>query len=63
MSGNVVVFCQVTYGRYPRGTVSSRTGYTNSLFRIVRGGSWHNTAQRFKITIRENTLQTQVLII
>lgn len=53
MSGNVAEWCQDVYGSYPTGRVTNPTGPSAGFFRIVRGGSWYNTALRCTVTFRE----------
>jgi formylglycine-generating enzyme required for sulfatase activity len=44
MSGNVWEWTWDTYGDYPTGSVADPTGATEGPLRVLRGGSWLNTA-------------------
>ncbi len=42
MSGNVWEWCWDIYGNYPSGSQNNPHGINNGLYRVSRGGSWHN---------------------
>ncbi len=52
MSGNVWEWCQDWFGEYPSGTVTNPTGATSGSFRVVRGGSWDDTAGYLRSAFR-----------
>ena len=51
MHGNVSEWCLDFYGTYPE-TVSDPLGATTSSYRVNRGGSWYNHAQRCRAASR-----------
>ena len=44
MHGNVWEWCQDWKGNYPSGSVTDPTGPSSGSYRVLRGGSWLNTA-------------------
>jgi formylglycine-generating enzyme required for sulfatase activity len=45
MHGNVREWCQDRYGRYPNSAVVDPNGPLNGSYRVIRGGSWYDTAK------------------
>jgi len=52
MHGNVWEWCQDWYGSYPSGTVTDPTGATSGSRRVLRGGTWHLTAEGLRSAVR-----------
>lgn len=44
MIGNLLEWCQDWYGEYPNAAVTDPTGSSTGKLRVVRGGSWSNSA-------------------
>jgi formylglycine-generating enzyme required for sulfatase activity len=45
MSGNVWEWCQDWHGAYPDGPLTDPTGASSGTNRVIRGGSWDNSAR------------------
>jgi len=45
MHGNVREWCQDRYGKYPSGAVTDPKGTQSGIDRVLRGGSWANSAR------------------
>jgi formylglycine-generating enzyme len=52
MSGNVLEWCAGWFGKYTEGHTIPIGLLTSSLKRILRGGSWYNTAQCCRVSCR-----------
>jgi len=46
MHGNVLEWCQDWYGYYTSGNVTDPAGHSMGSFRVNRGGSWLERAER-----------------
>ncbi len=53
MHGNIREWCQDWYGGYSGGHVTDPAGASSGAFRVFRGGSWYNTAQRCRSAFRD----------
>jgi formylglycine-generating enzyme len=51
-SGNVLEWCSDFYGNYSRDAVRNPTGALDGIYRVIRGGSWRNSAQGCRATFR-----------
>ena len=52
MHGNVWEWCQDWHGKYPRGSVRDPTGPTSGSRRVLRGGSWGDSAEYLRSAFR-----------
>ncbi len=52
MHGNVWEWCQDWHGKYPRGSVRDPTGPTSGSRRVLRGGSWGDSAEHLRSAFR-----------
>jgi hypothetical protein len=52
MSGNVWEWCWDIWGNYPSGDQTNPTGAASGSYRILRGGSWYNSAYNCTVTFR-----------
>ncbi|MBW1767297.1 MAG: formylglycine-generating enzyme family protein, partial [Deltaproteobacteria bacterium] len=52
MHGNVLEWCQDWYGDYPTSSVTDPVGPDTGNYRVIRGGSWHQDAQRCRAAFR-----------
>jgi formylglycine-generating enzyme required for sulfatase activity len=52
MSGNVKEWCQDWYGEYPSGAVSNPQGASSGSDRVIRGGSWYDSASECRVSSR-----------
>ena len=52
MHGNVREWCRDWYGNYPGGSVTDPAGPSSGSFRVVRGGSWSDSAQNCRSASR-----------
>jgi formylglycine-generating enzyme required for sulfatase activity len=55
MIGNVQEWCQDWYGAYPAGSVTDPQGAASGLWRVRRGGSWHDGARYCRSAARYYT--------
>jgi formylglycine-generating enzyme required for sulfatase activity len=51
-SGNVLEWCSDFYGNYSRDAVRNPIGVSEGVYRVIRGGSWRNSAQGCRVTFR-----------
>ena len=54
MSGNALEWCQDWYGEYSKGSQTNPTGPSSGSYRVLRGGSWHGSAENCRVSIRYN---------
>ncbi|MDD3535279.1 MAG: SUMF1/EgtB/PvdO family nonheme iron enzyme [Candidatus Cloacimonetes bacterium] len=54
MSGNVWEWCWDIYGSYPSGAQTNPHGASSGSSRVVRGGSWSNSASYCTVSYRSN---------
>lgn len=52
MHGNVWEWCLDWYGNYPGGNVTDPKGAASGIFRVMRGGSWNNSADYCRSGLR-----------
>ena len=52
MSGNVWEWCSDRYGDYSAGAQTNPQGPSSGSFRVLRGGSWYNSARRCRVSNR-----------
>jgi formylglycine-generating enzyme required for sulfatase activity len=52
MHGNVNEWCYDWYGKYPSGEVTNPEGQSSGSDRVIRGGSWHDTAGVCRSAVR-----------
>ena len=52
MSGNVWEWCYDWYGNYDRSVQTDSTGPIKGSYRVLRGGSWYDTAQNCRVSNR-----------
>ena len=52
MHGNVWEWCLDWYGSYPGGSVTNPKGAASGIYRVMRGGSWNNSADYCRSSLR-----------
>lgn len=55
MHGNVLEWCSDWYGTYPAGSVTDPMGVASGSYRVLRGGSWANSAGMCRSAYRGTT--------
>ncbi|MGB0600588.1 MAG: formylglycine-generating enzyme family protein, partial [Rubripirellula sp.] len=53
MHGNVWEWCSDGHGQYPSGSVTDPVGASSGSGRVLRGGSWGNTAEDCRSALRD----------
>jgi formylglycine-generating enzyme required for sulfatase activity len=54
MHGNVYELCWDWYGNYSSGTQTNPAGASTGSYRVIRGGSWYNSARVVRASSRDN---------
>ena len=54
MSGNVWEWCSDRYGDYSAGAQTNPQGPSSGSYRVLRGGSWYNSARLCRVSYRVN---------